>query len=171
MFKVKFRFSKLIGLLLVVFFSFFTVYVANSQQLSSTDIPSNVSPRQTIKNKLADDVLLESGIAQRYDMHFDHLIGTLIGKGDDLKLYQRFRKMFTREIGWTHFKEAYAAKLASDFSEDELKELLSLSKQPLMQRLLKSEVNAYLDTSKKRYKMGYELWNNYNNEKISLPLE
>ena len=102
-------------------------------------------------------------------MHFDHLMGTLIGNGDNFKVYARFRKMFTREIGWKQFKDAYAARLEADFSEDELKELLNLSNQTVMKKLLQSEVKAYMDTSKQRFKMGFELWDNYNNGKISLP--
>ncbi|ALF53519.1 hypothetical protein ACX27_12805 [Nostoc piscinale CENA21] len=171
MFKVKLQFSKFLGLLLIVCFTFFTVYVANSQQLPLVEYQSKTPPKATSKYKLATEVLLEIGIAQRYDMYFDHLIGTLIGKGDDFKLYARFRKMFAREIGWRHFKDAYAARLEADFSEDELKKLLNLSKQPVMKKLLQSEVKAYMDTSKQRFKMGFELWENYNNGKISLPPE
>ena len=103
-------------------------------------------------------------------MHFDHLMGMLIGKGDAFQLYARFRKMFAQEIGWKHFKDAYTARLEADFSEDELKELLKLSKQPLMRKLLQSEVKTYIDTSKQRFKMGFELWNSYNDGKINLPL-
>ncbi|OCQ97322.1 DUF2059 domain-containing protein [Nostoc sp. MBR 210] len=169
MFKVKLQFSRFLGLLLIVCFTFFTVYVANSQQLPLVEYQSKTPPKATSKYKLATEVLQEIGTAQRYDLHFDHLIGTLIGKGDDFKLYTRFRKMFVREIGWRYFKDAYAARLEADFSEDELKKLLNLSKQPVMKKLLQSEVKAYMDTSKQRFKMGFELWENYNNGKISLP--
>ncbi|MBD2036077.1 DUF2059 domain-containing protein [Leptolyngbya sp. FACHB-321] len=169
MFKVKLQFSKFLALLLVVYFTLFTVYVANSQQLPLSENQPPISAGETSKYKLASEVLPAIGIARRYDMHFDHLMGILIGRGDDVELYARFRKMFAKKIGWKHFKEAYAARLQADFSEDELKELLSLSKQPLMKKLLQSEVKAYLDTSKQRFKMGFDLWNNYNNGKISLP--
>lgn len=169
MVKVKLQFSKFLALLLIVCLTFFTVYVANSQELPLDKNPFKSSAGQTSKYKLASEVLPEIGIAKRYDMHFDHLMGTLIGKGDDFKLYTRFRKMFAREIGWEHFKDAYIARLEADFSEDELRELLTLSKQPVMKKLLQSEVKAYLDTSKQRFKMGFELWDNYNNGKISLP--
>jgi len=169
MFKVKLQFSGFLRLLLVVCFTFCTVYVANSQQLTLVEYQSKISPSETSKYKLATKVLIELGIAGRYDMHFDHVIGSLIGKSDDFKLYTRFRKMFVREIGWKYFKDTYAARLATDFSEDELTELLNLSKRPLMKKLLQSEVKAYMDTSKQRFKMGSELWNNYNDGKISLP--
>lgn len=169
MIKIELRFSKFIGLFMVVCFTIFTVNIANSQQLPSSETRSITSTRETSKFKLASELLPEIGIAKRYDMHFDHLLGTLIGKGDDLKLYERFRKMFVREIGWQHFKDAYIARLEADFSEDELKELLNLSKQPVMKKLLQSEVKAYMDTSKQRFKKGSELWVNYNDGKIDLP--
>jgi hypothetical protein len=170
MFKVKLQFSKFLALLLVVCLTFFTVYVGNSQQLPLNEDKFKTSVGETSKYKLASEVLSEIGIAKRYDMHFDHLMGMLIGKGDDFQLYARFRKMFAQEIGWKHFKDAYTARLEADFSEDELKELLKLSKQPLMRKLLQSEVKTYIDTSKQRFKMGFELWNSYNDGKINLPL-
>jgi hypothetical protein len=170
MFKVKLQFLKFIALFLVVVsFTFFTVDVANSQRIPLGESQSKTSARETSKYKLASEILPEIGIAKRYDMHFDHMLGTLLSTGDDFKLYARFRKMFVREIGWKYFKDAYAARLKADFSEDELKELLKLSKQPVMKKLLQSEAKVYMDTSKQRFKMGAEFWNNYNNGKIDLP--
>jgi Uncharacterized protein conserved in bacteria (DUF2059) len=169
MFKIKLRFSKFLALLLVVCITFFTAHIANSQQLLLDENQFRTSARETYKSELASELLLKIGIAKRYDMYFDHLMGSLIGNGDDFKLYARFREMFVREIGWQHFKDAYAARLEADFSEDELKELLALSKQPLMKKLLQSEVNAYMDTSEQRFRMGFEVWDNYNMGTISLP--
>ncbi len=169
MFKVKLPFSRFLALLLVFCFTFFTVYVANSQRLPLDADQSKISVGETFQYELASEVLTEIGIAERYDLHFDHLMGVLIGKGDDFELYARFRKMFVREIGWTYFKDAYAARLEADFSEEELKELLNLSKKPVIKKLLQSEIKAYIDTSKQRFKMGFELWDNYNNGTVSLP--
>jgi Uncharacterized protein conserved in bacteria (DUF2059) len=169
MFKLKLQFSKFLVLFLVVVcFTFFTVDVANSQRLPLAEAQSKTSARETSKYKLASEILPEIGIAKRYDLHFDHLMGTLLGQRND-KDYARFRKMFVREIGWKNFKDAYAARLKADFSEDELKELLKLSKQPVMKKLLQSEAKVYMDTSKQRFKMGSEFWNNYNDGKINLP--
>lgn len=169
MVKVKLQFSKFLALLMVICLTFFAVQVTKAQKAVLAEDQSQIAVKETSKYQLASEVLSAIGIASRYDMHFDHLMGTLIGKGDDFKLYARFRQMFVREIGWEHFKDAYAARLEADFSEDELKELLNLAKQPLMQKVLQSEVKAYMDTSQQRFKMGFELWNNYNDGKISLP--
>ncbi|MBL1176581.1 DUF2059 domain-containing protein [Pantanalinema sp. GBBB05] len=169
MFNVKLRFLKFLALFLVICITFFTAYIANSQQLPFDENQFRTSAKEIYKSELASELLIETGIAKRYNMHFDHLMGVLIGNGKDSKLYTRFRGMFVREIGWEHFKDAYAARLAADFSEDELKELLALSKQPVMKKLLQSEFNAYIDTSEQRFRMGFELWNNYNMGRISLP--
>jgi len=169
MFNVKLQFSKFLALFLAVCITFFTAYIANSQQHPLDANQFRTSAKETYKSELASELLLETGIANRYDMHFDHLMGALIGDGNDFELYTRFRGMFVREVGWEHFKNAYAARLEADFSEDELKELLNLSKQPVMQKLLQSEVNAYMDTSEQRFRMGFELWDNYNMGRISLP--
>jgi hypothetical protein len=171
MFKVKLQFSKFLALLLVVCFTCCTVSVANSQQLPLDTAQSKISAKETAKYKLASELLPEIGIATRYDLYFDHSMGMLIGKGDELKLYARFRKMFAREIGWKRFKDAYAARLTADFSEAELKELLKLSKQPIIKKLLQSEFKAYTDTSKQGFKIGFELWDKYNSDLVKLPPE
>ena len=169
MFKLKLQFSRFLALFLVVLCSiFFTVDIANSQRLPFGEAQSKISARDTSKYKLASEVLPEIGIAKRYDLHFDHLMGTFIGD-KDFKLYPRFRKMFVREIGWKYFKDAYAARLTADFSENELKELLKLSKQPVMKKLLQAEIKAYMDTSKQRFKIGSQLWEKYNSGAINLP--
>jgi len=169
MFNIKVRFSTLLTGLLVACMICLTSYAVNSQSLPFPISQSRPVAQETNKSKLASQVLQELGIAKRYDLHFDHLIGTLIGQGDDVDLYARFRSMFVREIGWEHFNDAYVARLEADFSEAELNELLKLSKKTVLKKLLMSEVNAYLDTSEQRFQMGFDLWNNYNNGSISLP--
>ncbi|MDX2254394.1 MAG: DUF2059 domain-containing protein [Pseudanabaenaceae cyanobacterium bins.39] len=169
MFRVKAHLPKLLGFLLVVGLTIVTVGFANSQQFSLAQSPAKISPQNNAKYQLAARVIQDLGIPARYNMHFDHLMGTLTGKGDDSQLYARFRKMFVREIGWQHFKDGYVARFAADFSEDELQELLNLSKQPLMKKLVQAEMKAYMDTSKQRFKMGFELWDNYSNGNINFP--
>ena len=169
MIKVKLPFSKLLVLLLVVCLTFFAVQVPNAQKAVLAEDQSQIAVKETSKYQLASEVLSAIGIAQRYDMHFDHLMGSLIGKGDDFELYARFRKMFIREIGWKHFEDAYVVRLTADFSEDELKELLKLANQPLMKKIFQSEVKAYGDTSRQRFGMGFVLWDNYNKGQIDLP--
>lgn len=58
------------------------IYSADSQTAIT-------SANQAEKQAQAITLLSEIGTAQRYDRHFDHLLGTLIGKEDDLQLYAR----------------------------------------------------------------------------------
>jgi hypothetical protein len=138
-------------------------YWRDPQQSSGSSLPA------LTKTEVARQVLSQSGIAQRYDLHFDHLMGTLIGFKDDLAIYSRFRKMFIREVGWLKFQDEYVRRLTADFSEAELQELLSLSTKPVTQKLLQSEVKAYMDSAKQRYRMGYDLWDKYNKGDVKLP--
>ncbi len=62
--------------------SWIAIYSADSQTAITT-------ANQAEKQAQAITLLSEIGIAQRYDLHFDHLLGTLIGKKDDLRLYAR----------------------------------------------------------------------------------
>ncbi|MCM1981743.1 DUF2059 domain-containing protein [Lyngbya confervoides] len=167
MFKLKV--SQILGLMLIFCLALMTVQTAKSQEIPQVADPSHLLAQSASKDMLAADVLRETGIAERYDMHFDHMMGMLIGDGNDSNLYSRLRKMFAQEIGWSQFQDVYIGRLKADFSEDELQDLLELSKQPVMKKLLQSEAQAYTDASARRFKMGYELWLNYNEGKISLP--
>jgi hypothetical protein len=60
-------------------------------------------------------------------------------------------------------------RLEADFSETELQELLNLSKQPLMKKLLKAEVQAYSEVGKERRKLLFQIWDDYNSGKIEAP--
>lgn len=170
MFKLKLKVSRLLVLFLSICFVFFAVQVTQAQTVAPADNPAQIMAQATSKEQLASEVLSAIGIAQRYDMHFDHVIGMLLGQ-DNLGLSAKFKKMFIREIGWKHFADAYVERLVADFSEDELKELLKLAKQPLMQKILQSEVKAYADTSKQRFGMGVVLWDRYNQGQIDLPAD
>jgi hypothetical protein len=169
MFNGKIQLSKLFGLLLVFCLALFAVHAASSQPLPSVKSPSKTLDRVATKTQLAAEVLSEIGIATRYDLHFGHLTGMLISKENDAKLDRRFQQMFAREMGWKYFKDAYAARLAADLSADELTQLRILAKQPVMKKLLQSEFKAYTDTSARRLKMGFKLWDNYNSGNIDLP--
>jgi hypothetical protein len=79
------------------------------------------------------------------------------------------RELFAREAGWKYVRDEYEARLAADFSASELQELLKLSRQPVMKRLLQSEIRAYTDTNDKRHRLGFQVWDNYNRGKFKPP--
>ena len=77
--------------------------------------------------------------------------------------------MLAREAGWKYVETDYIARLEADFSETELKELLNLPQQPLMQKLLRSQFQAYSNTSSARYQRLNQVWEDYNSGRIAPP--
>jgi hypothetical protein len=171
--KVKSHFSKfLLAFCLVLVSVCFNISIAMFAPVA-TAISPETAARSTLpgfvaqsasKKELANQVLLSIGIASQYDMYFDHTMGISFG-GETInpKENARMREMIVREAGWKYVKDDYVAGLSADFSVAELKELLRLSKLPVMQRLLRSEIQAYNTTSPKRYKLLYTLFDNYIN--------
>jgi hypothetical protein len=120
--KLKFRFSKfLLALVLVVFCSFIPGSIGYSQQ-ATTKPPVTT----TVKGKLASEVLSNLGIDRRYDLYFDHALGLLLNPGVNAKFQKWMGELLAREAGWNKTQSKYVTKLAADFSEAELRELLKL---------------------------------------------
>jgi Uncharacterized protein conserved in bacteria (DUF2059) len=164
MLKIKLRFSEfLMAFLLVIFCTFFAVGAASSQQVPSGETHA--------KQQLAREVLLELGIAQRYDLYFDHSMGLVLAPGTNPEFKTWLREMLAQEAGWKYVEDEYVARLEADFSEAELEELLTLSEQPLMKKLLQSEIQAYADTDRERYDLLNAAWINYNEGRINPPPE
>jgi hypothetical protein len=167
--KVKLYFFKfLVALCLVLFCTGLTVSIATSQQTHARSIPLELAAQPLPTKELASKVLSGIGVANQYDMYFDHAIGIVLTSSND-KFKRQVRELMAREAGWKYVQDDYVARLVADFSTAELKDLLRLSQQPLVQRLLRSEIQAYNATIPKRYKLLNELWNNYNNGGITLP--
>jgi hypothetical protein len=171
MIKMEHKFSKFLGLFMVAFCTFSFAQSANSEKIYLSQNQSKISTQETSKQKLARDILIQLGISKRYDLHFEHMIGALVGSSFNSRLSSRFRKMSVQQAGWNYVEDFYIKRLEVDFSETELKELLNLSKNPLMKKLLQSEIKGYEESSKNRYKLTYKLWENYNSGKINLPSE
>jgi hypothetical protein len=162
--RVKLHFSKfLLAFFLVLASVCFTRSMAIATFPETSALPNFVA-QSASKKELANQLLSSIGIASRYDMHFGHTMGISFG-GETINAKEnaRMRKMIVREAGWKYVKDDYVAKFSADFSVAELKELLRLSKLPVMQRLLRSEVQAYDITAPKRYKLLYTLFDNYSN--------
>ncbi len=160
-----FRFLKfLLALVLVVFCSFVPGSIGYSQQ-ATTKPPVTT----TVKGKLASEVLSTLGIDRRYDLYFDHALGLLLNPSVDAKFQKWMGEMLAREAGWSKAQSKYIAKLEANFSEVELKELLKLSQQPVMKKLLRAEIQVYTDTSPERRRLLERVWTEYNEGKISPP--
>jgi hypothetical protein len=169
--KVKLYFSKfLLAFFLVIVSVCFTGLIVNATapETSARSALTNFVAQSGSKKELVNQLLSSIGIASQYDMYFDHAIGISI-TSSDTKYRLQMKELMAREAGWKYVKDDYVTRLSADFSVTELKELLRLSKLPVMQRLLRSEIQAYNATAPKRYKLLNELWNNYNDGQIKLP--
>jgi Uncharacterized protein conserved in bacteria (DUF2059) len=168
MFKLKLYLS---GSLLV-FCIFVTACVPNFQQEATSKVIAEKSNMSTAKRQLAKEVLAETGIAEEYDLHFNNITDITFPAS---MTNERFRNwlqgVLTQEAGWKHIEDQYITKLEANFSEAELTELLNLSKQPLMKKLLQTEIQAYSSTAKERRKLLDKVWNDYNSGNISVPPE
>jgi hypothetical protein len=122
------------------------------------------------KQELAREILTEIGVAQKYDMHFANVID-MVGNPDSSKpkFDAWLQGILVQKAGWRHAEAKYITRLEADFSEAELQELLNLSKQPLMKKLLQAEVQAYADVGNERRKLLFQVWDDYNSGKIEAP--
>jgi hypothetical protein len=168
MFKFELYFSRL----LLVFCIFVTACAANSQQKISEKVQLKVKNTAESKKILAREVLSEIGVAKQYDIYLNNSIDiTIPASTNNDKLRKWLQSVLAREAGWKHIEDKYIMQLEANFSEAELTELLNQSKQPLMKKLLQSEIQAYDNASKERRILLDKVWNNYNSGKITPPPE
>lgn len=166
MFKVKLYILSL----LLIFSIFVTACIANSQQQPSQKVTSEIESTAKYKKELARQVLSEIGIAKRYDLYLSNSIDlTIPASTNNGKLREWLQGVLAKEAGWKHIEAQYITSLEVNFSEAELKELLNFSKEPLMKKLLQTEIQAYVDASKQRRKLFEQVWNDYNSGKITPP--
>jgi hypothetical protein len=165
MVELKFRFSKFcVALVLAIFFSLLPGAIVYSQQA-----PSQPPATSTIKGKLASEALSTLGIDRRYDLYFDHALGLLLNPSTSYKLQTWLGEVLAREAGWKKTQAKYIAKLEANFSEAELRDLLKLSQQPVMKKLLRAEIQVYTETSKERRRLLERVWTDYSEGKIPIP--
>ena len=111
------------------------------------------------KRELAKAVLLEIGVSNRFDAYLtrgaDHVAG---GDIRNPKLHKWLQDLWVEELGWMKVQEAYVSHFEAKFTEAELKELLELSKKPLMKKLLREELEAYRATFEQRNKTFATFW-------------
>jgi hypothetical protein len=147
--------------------------LANSQQTSSGETRPEVVMTTASKRDLAIAVLAETGISKRYDLYLGNSIDVVVysetARQD--KFMAWMQALFVREAGWNTVEAKYVAQLEENFSEAELKELLNLAKQPLIKKLVKSEIEAYSASSKERRRLMSTLWDKYNSGVFTPPPE
>jgi hypothetical protein len=164
MLLLKSRFSQFcLALVLVFCCSFFPEWLAYSQQTSKPPATT------TVKGKLASEVLSNLGIDRRYDLYFDHAVGIVVSPNTNSKFQTWLGEMLAREAGWSKIQAKYVAKLETEFSEAELRQLTKISQQPVMKKLLRAEIQAYTATSTQRRQLLARVWSDYNEGKIPIP--
>ncbi|MBW4619638.1 MAG: DUF2059 domain-containing protein [Cyanosarcina radialis HA8281-LM2] len=142
------------------------------QQETSPEVGLETVVTSQSKKELAREVLLEIGIAKRYNLYLSNSIDLgLADTSSHAKLREWLHEIMVREAGWAKIEEQYVARLEADFSESELQELLKLAKQPVMKKLLQNEIQSYSDSSKARQKLLFQVWDDYSSGRINPPKE
>ncbi|UBF27905.1 DUF2059 domain-containing protein [Kovacikia minuta CCNUW1] len=149
-----------------------TTCAATSQQKTSKEVSENPVTKIQSRRELAREVLRETGISQKYNLYLGNSVDLGLPFSTRNSKYREWlQAVLAREAGWAKIEDKYIARLEADFSESELKELLNLSRQPLMKRLLQNEMQAYVDSSEERRKLLSQVWDDYNSGKINPPPE
>ncbi|MEX0271904.1 DUF2059 domain-containing protein [Leptolyngbyaceae cyanobacterium UHCC 1019] len=123
------------------------------------------------KSELARAVLSEIGIAQHYDLYLGNSVDITVAPFTRPKFHAWLQGILAQQAGWKYAESKYIVRLEATFSEAELKELLTLAKQPVMKKLLQAEVQAYVDAAPERRKLLQKVWNDYNSGRIQMPPE
>jgi hypothetical protein len=162
MFQTKKSYLKLA----LILFALLTACVANSQQ----SLPTKVNSETLSKHELAKEVLTSTGVAEKYNLYLGNSLDISLPSTKP-KFRQWMQEVLVREAGWVKIEDKYIARLEASFSESELKELLNLSKRPLVRKLLQNEIQAYVDVSEERQKLLFKVWDDYNSGIINPPSE
>lgn len=122
------------------------------------------------KRDLARAVLQELGVSARFDAYLtrgaDQAAGGVI---QNAKLHQWQQKLWVQELGWRTVEDAYIAHFETKFTDKELAELLALSKNPVVRKLLDEELNAFRSTFIARNKNFEVFWRKLNSLEFEPP--
>jgi len=108
---------------------------------------------------------------KRYDLYLTNSVDAVISPEmvNNSKFVSWLQGLFVQQAGWKYVENIYITQLEASFSEAELQELSSLAKQPLIQKLLLAETNAYEASTNQRRQLLARLWEDYNNSVFSPP--
>ncbi|AFY96000.1 DUF2059 domain-containing protein [Chamaesiphon minutus] len=147
-------------------------WVANAR-IESTQVvaPKKVALDNSSKRALVKELMTKIGIDRKYDLYVGGNADLSLPVGAKPKFRQWMQKLIASEAGWKKIEDRYLARFEANFSENELRELLQLAKQPAMQKLVRTEIQAYIDTAETRQKFLSQLWDEYNSGKFTPPAE
>lgn len=115
------------------------------------------------KRELAKAVLVELGVPARFDVYLTRGADQLAG-GDirDMKTHKWLQNLWIQELGWTTVERAYVEHFQERFSEAELRELLQLSKNVTLRKLIDEELTVFRATFEQRNRTFARFWHRYN---------
>jgi Uncharacterized protein conserved in bacteria (DUF2059) len=147
-------------------------WVANAKIESAPVVASKkIAIENSSKRALAKELMTKIGIDRKYDLYVGGNADLSLPVGAKPKFRQWMQKLIASEAGWKKIEDRYLARFEANFSETELRELLQLAKQPVMQKLIRTEIQAYVDTAETRQKLLSQLWDEYNSGKFTPPAD
>ncbi len=133
------------------------------------DVPAPIMVTAKSKKQLAREVLVELGVGKQYDLYLWNSVYMAVNREAKKEFKIWLQQTMARLAGWKYVESQYVTSLTTNFSEEELQELLVLAKKPLMKKLLRSQIQAYEDTGDKRAGLLWLFWENYNDGKVDIP--
>ena len=133
------------------------------------DVPAPITVKTKSKKQLTRELLVELGIGKQYDLYFWNSVDIGVHRGAKKEFKIWLQQTMTRLAGWKYVESQYVTRLATNFSEEELQELLALAKKPVMKKLLRSQIQAYEDTGEKRAGLLWKFWEDYNDGNVGTP--
>lgn len=151
---------------------FLTSYqaIAYGEDKQNERLPlSNAQENTQNKKELARKVLLELGIGERYNLYFKNVVDMAANLNSKPEYRAWLHQTLVKFTGWEYVKTEYVKYLEANFTELELKELVKLAKLPLMKKFLTAEIQAYANTSEKRFRLFQKFWDDYSSGLIETP--
>ncbi len=130
---------------------------------------SKTSDQPMTKRQLIAAILQEMGIAKRYDLYLGNAIDLAVFPNQSIQFIDWLNSVLVERAGWKTVALTYTRRLDDQFSEAELAELLTLAKNPTLQKLFQAELNNYKTTGRDRRQFLSRVWEDYNNGNIPLP--
>ncbi|MCU0570783.1 MAG: hypothetical protein MUF49_29965 [Oculatellaceae cyanobacterium Prado106] len=125
------------------------------------------------KPELALQILTKIGTVAQYDRYLSNSVDIALPLGSPhaARIAGWLQQSMAQRAGWKQVEQIYVDRLITDFTETELQEFLELAQHPLLQKLLRSEMQAYADSASKRRQHLQQFWEDYNSGAIVPPPE
>ncbi len=119
--------------------------------------------------QLANEVIVKLKIPERHDYDVRSVPPSVTDATAEGRLQIWLGEVRVREMGWSKIKDAFIEAFAARYTEIELKELLVRLDDPLMAKVLSSELELKPETAKLRAKLFQDYWARYNSGEFSPP--